>query len=147
MNEITCQTVGRYSEWREARRKGSRVTHHTPGEVSLASWANCWWVMMYVMEKVRLIHWMNSHDGYEQVLCTCSFLCLWFRRTEACSIDDKNDMLRAAINRPAACVAPSTARGPNARTKWSPIYLAPFLAFRRLLGSRVLRCHHFTGQP
>lgn len=107
MKEITCQS--RYSEWHKARRKGSRVTHHTPGEVSLASWANCWWVMMYVVEKVRLIHWMNSRDGYEQVLCTCLF-CLWFRRTQACRIDEENP----AIARPATCVAPSTVWNLNA---------------------------------
>lgn len=83
-NSLTnCWSVQRVA-WSQEERQSC----HTPGEVSSASWANCWWVMMYGMEKVRLIHWMNSHDGYEQVLCTClfvlslvsSYIGMWHRR-------------------------------------------------------------------
>lgn len=85
-NSLTnCWSVQRVA-WSQEERQSC----HTPGEVSSASWANCWWVMMYGMEKVRLIHWMNSHDGYEQVLCTClfvlslvsSYIGMWHRRQE-----------------------------------------------------------------
>lgn len=94
---------------------------------------------MYVVEKVRLIHWMNSRDGYEQVLCTCLF-CLWFRRTKACSIDEENPMLRAAIARPATCVAPSTVWNLNAAYEKTQAALVFPCA-------RGVRCRHFAVHP
>lgn len=66
--------------------------------------------------------------------CVLVFFCLWFRRTQACSTDDKNAMLRAAIARSATCIAPSTAWGPQRDNETKPDILG-------------VLCRHFTGQP
>lgn len=86
--------------------------------------------MMYGMEKVRLIHWMNSHDGYEQVLCTClfvlslvsSYIGMWHRRQEFYG--------SRRFFRPAAYIVPSVLRNlntthekPNAMALCPPIFV------------------------
>lgn len=133
MKEMTWQTVGRYSEWHQARRKGSRVAHHTPGEVSLASWANCWWVMTYVMEKVRLIHWMNSWRVWAGVVYLFVFFVFGFVAHRRVAQTTRMPCCVPLFPGQPLALPPRQHGAPNAVMKRSPIYLASCAA--TLLGS------------